>query len=311
MPATDTSKLDRRAASTNAGAGDELVPASTALRVALIALASDHGIRGELGLIFGRRADLHLARVSAPDNYDLDSLAGTTQGIGRAVKWMGLATAIDVAAYGCTSATVAVGEDAVLGSLRAALPGVPGTTPVTAALAALDHLGARRIVLLTPYPEPIHRAVAGYFAVRGLEIVDQTNLGLSVDREITEYRADELRARILRLDRRGADAIFVSCTSLRMAVLIPEIEAASGLPLVTSNQALAWHCLKLAGRQAGSRGSDACWRPGTDDLDRQGLVRSRDWDAPEARAARCSWSAAGAIRPASAGAFRRARVRRG
>jgi maleate isomerase len=136
-------------------------------------------------------------------------------------------------------------------SLAAALPGVPGTTPITATLAALAHLGARRIALLTPYPEAIHRAVADYLASRGLQIVDQASLGISVDREITEYPAGALRARILALDRRGVDAIFVSCTSLCIAAAIAEIESASGLlPLVTSNQALAWHCLQLAGRPA-------------------------------------------------------------
>ena len=100
----------------------------------------------------------------------------------------------------------------------------------------------------------IHRAVADFLIGRGLQIVDQASLGIAVDREITEYRADGLREQILRLDRCGADAIFVSCTSLRIAALIPEIEAASGLPLVTSNQALAWHCLTLAGRPAGLAG---------------------------------------------------------
>jgi maleate isomerase len=251
MSAIQSSDLKHGAAGAKTDGKTGPAPAvPSALRIALIALASDHGIRGELSLIFGRRAELHLARVSAPDNYDLASLAATTQGIGQAIKWMGLASSVDVAAYGCTSATVVVGEDAVMESLQAALPGVPGTTPITAALAALDHLGARRIALLTPYPEPIHRAVADYLAGRGLRIVDQASLGISVDREITEYRAKQLRAQILRLDRRGADAIFVSCTSLRIAGLIPEIEGASGLPLVTSNQALAWHCLKLAGRKA-------------------------------------------------------------
>jgi maleate isomerase len=245
MAASDSTQGQGPGPDTRAGSGAAAgkVARSAALRVALIALASDHGIRGELGLLLGRRAELHLARVSAPDGYDLASLAATAQGIGRAIKWMGLATSVDVAAYGCTSATVVVGEEAVKGRLQAALPGVPGTTPITAALAALAHLGARRIALLTPYPEPIHRAV-----------VDQASLGISVDREITEYPAEGLRARILALDRRGAEAIFVSCTSLRIAGAIAKIEAASGLPLITSNQALAWHCLQLAGRRASLAG---------------------------------------------------------
>jgi len=218
------------------------------LRAALIALASDHGIRGEMGLLFGRRAELHLARVSAPDKFDAKSLVATTADIGRAVRWMGLAHEVDVAAYGCTSATVIVGEAGVAESLQAALPGVPATTPITAARSALARLGVRRIALLTPYPRAIHRAVADYLTHHGLEIVDEKGLDIAIDHEITAYPAAELCARIMELDRRMAEAIFVSCTSLRIAGAIAGLEAATGLPVVTSNQALAWHCLELAGR---------------------------------------------------------------
>ena len=241
----------------NHGEGSDLTAAigpapspNAPLQIALIALASDHGIRGEMELLLGRRAELHLARVTAPDSYDLASLAATAGTMGRALDWMGAGACVDVAAYGCTSATVVVGEDSVKRRLRRALPHVRCTTPITAALAALDHLGARRIALLSPYPEPIHGAVARYLADRGLHLVDQATLGIATDRAITDYPAEGLRARILGLDRREADAIFVSCTSLRIVRAICQIETATGLPLVTSNQALAWHCLKLAGRSA-------------------------------------------------------------
>ena len=56
MSATESSDLSRRAAHTSVG--DGLASVSTVLRIALITLASDHGIRGELSLIFGRRAEL-------------------------------------------------------------------------------------------------------------------------------------------------------------------------------------------------------------------------------------------------------------
>ena len=141
MTAADPTDLQGQEGEAKGASAPTKTMCLAALRIALIALASDHGIRGELSLLFGRRAELHLARVSAPDNYDLASLAATTQGIGRAIKRMGLSTAVDVAAYGCTSATVVVGEEVVNRSLAAALPGVPGTTPITATLAALAHLG--------------------------------------------------------------------------------------------------------------------------------------------------------------------------
>ena len=45
----------------------------------------------------------------------------------------------------------------------------------------------------------------------------------------------------------GIDGVFVSCTSLRVAEIAAEVEAASGKPLLSSNLAMAWHCLRLAG----------------------------------------------------------------
>jgi maleate isomerase len=48
---------------------------------------------------------------------------------------------------------------------------------------------------------------------------------------------------------RGArlDAVFVSCTSLRLAESVAAIEAEAGIPVTSSDHALAWHCLRLAG----------------------------------------------------------------
>ena len=43
------------------------------------------------------------------------------------------------------------------------------------------------------------------------------------------------------------DAVFVSCTSVRLFDAVAEIEAECGLPVTSSNHALAWHCLRLAG----------------------------------------------------------------
>ena len=43
------------------------------------------------------------------------------------------------------------------------------------------------------------------------------------------------------------DAIFISCTSVKIADSITEIENEIGVPVTSSNHALAWHCLRLAG----------------------------------------------------------------
>ena len=43
------------------------------------------------------------------------------------------------------------------------------------------------------------------------------------------------------------DLVFISCTSLRVAELIPELERNLGVHVTSSNHALAWHMLRLSG----------------------------------------------------------------
>ena len=43
------------------------------------------------------------------------------------------------------------------------------------------------------------------------------------------------------------DAIFVSCTSLRVAEAAERLEERTCVPITSSNHAMAWHCLRLAG----------------------------------------------------------------
>ena len=43
------------------------------------------------------------------------------------------------------------------------------------------------------------------------------------------------------------DAVFVSCTSVRLMQACAELEKNLGIPLTSSNHAMAWHALRLAG----------------------------------------------------------------
>jgi len=58
--------------------------------------------------------------------------------------------------------------------------------------------------------------------------------------------------------RDGVEAVFASCTNLRSMAVIDAAEAALGKPVVTSNQAMFWHLLQLAGAGERARG----WGPG-------------------------------------------------
>ena len=45
----------------------------------------------------------------------------------------------------------------------------------------------------------------------------------------------------------GSDALLIACTDLPTLPLVPDLEAALGVPVVTSNNATLWAALRAAG----------------------------------------------------------------
>ena len=56
----------------------------------------------------------------------------------------------------------------------------------------------------------------------------------------------ELGARLL-ADDTGAEALFISCTATRAAEVVERLEALTGRPVITSNQAMIWQTMRAAG----------------------------------------------------------------
>src|SRR5262245_17060146 len=121
-------------------------------RIGLIVLATDHTIEHEFRQIY--RLDgvaLYESRIYNSSEINPATLAEMERGLETAAAVILPGTKLDVIAYGCTSGAVVIGEDKVSARIREARPGVACTTPITAGIAGLKKLGARRIALLTPY----------------------------------------------------------------------------------------------------------------------------------------------------------------
>ncbi len=141
-----------------------------------------------------------------------------------------------------------LGEEAIFAEIRKARPDVACTTPVTAALAAFKALGVRSIGLLTPYAPAINEGFVRYFEGRGLEIAAVATFDRRDDREAARISVASIEAAAERMATvPGVDAIFISCTSLRVAEAVKGLEQRIGVPVTSSNHAMAWHCLRLAG----------------------------------------------------------------
>jgi maleate isomerase len=216
--------------------------------IGLFALASDHAIESEVSrLLPPDEACLHVSRLVSSNSVSMQNLAGIAEGIETACSVLLPGSPLSVIAYGCTSGTVAAGEPRILEMLKRSKPGAAPTTPITAARAAFKALGISDLSVLTPYPREVHLAVVQHLESHGLNIVRSAYFGVSEDRRITEIDSESLESAIDELAHGDGRAIFVSCTALRVVADIARLERKTGKIILTSNQALAWHCLRLSG----------------------------------------------------------------
>jgi maleate isomerase len=219
-------------------------------RIGLIVLASDYTIEHEWRQIFAAApgAALYHSRIYNDNQITPETLRAMEPRIRDCADVFLPGAKMDVIAYGCTSASMAIGEEKVFERIREARPGVACTTPITAAFAAFDAFKARRIGVLTPYRADVNRIVADYIGARGYKVPVFGSFNEESDAVVASISPASIRAGVKRLAQEGGiDAVFVSCTSVRLAEAAADIEAEVGLPVTSSNHAMAWHALRLAG----------------------------------------------------------------
>lgn len=217
-------------------------------RFGLIALDSDLASERELRRLLPAGCDeLFVTRVRHGGQCDLQHLAAMGDELGRAASVLLPGTELDAIAYGCTSGTVAIGFDRVREAIQSAKPGTPVTTPISAARAAFRALGVDRIAMLTPYIEEVNRLLVDHLATEGVHVNTLASFGVHTDTEISSIPADAIMEAARAQDVGDARALFVCCTGLRVAGIIDALERETGLPVVTSNQAMAWEMLRRAG----------------------------------------------------------------
>ena len=140
-----------------------------------------------------------------------------------------------------------IGEKLVDQIIRSVHPQAKTSNPITACKAALTALGLRRIALVTPYPPEVTLEMQANLRTAGFDIMAVASFNQSDDFTVARIsRASILNAVLTIGAREEIDGVFVSCTSLRALAIIPDAEAQLGKPVISSNQALAWHLMRLA-----------------------------------------------------------------
>ena len=216
----------------------------------LIVLATDHTLEHEWRAMLGGLEGVayYESRLMNSPAITPETLREMEKDIAQASRLILPGERIDVIAFACTSGAMVIGDEAVAARIREARPGVACTTPLAAAVAGLKALGARRIALLTPYVDRLNRMMRDDIEVRGLQVSVMGSFNHENDNEVARIDAGSVERAVLELGaHESVDAVFVSCTSLRVATRVEALERQLGKPVTSSNHALAWHSLRLAG----------------------------------------------------------------
>lgn len=217
-------------------------------RVGLLALSTDLTTERDYARIVpADLAGVYVSRVAFDNPSTPENLRKMGPRLTASTELLLPDLALDVICYSCTAASVVIGDDAITDAVQAAKPGTPVVTPTGAARAALTTLGAKRISILTPYLVETSRPMADYFSQHGFDVCNLDCFGIADDREMALVSNDTIVEAACTAEASEADAIFISCTALPAIGAIAEIEARTGKPVVSSNQASAWACLNHAG----------------------------------------------------------------
>jgi len=224
-------------------------------------VAINYGSRARIGMLLpsGNQAaepqfhamlppgvSLHTTRLKLVGSSEADLLA-MAEHVEEAAELVADAGA-DLVVFHCTAvSTFSADLEKSIKARAARASGKRVTATSEALVAALRALGAKRIVMVSPYVKPINEREAAFLRGFGFEVLDLAGLDCPTAAAMMAVTPERWKSFALEHRDERADAYLISCTTVRSADVIEELELELGRPVLTSNTAAAWHCLRTLG----------------------------------------------------------------
>ena len=190
---------------------------------------------------------LYHSRIPMVPEVRSDTLAKMENDLPASARLLPPSLDFDVIGYGCTSASTVIGSENVARAIQSVFPRAKVTDPLAAVIAAGHRLEAKRLGFITPYVPEVSGRMHQRLTDAGFEIAGFGSFEEGNDRTVARIsEASIIRAAEKIAAAAPCDAIVISCTNLRTLNILKETEQNIGVPIISSNQALAWHMLRLA-----------------------------------------------------------------
>lgn len=153
-----------------------------------------------------------------------------------------------VIVFHCTANSMENGlahEAAIVKTVEKA-SGCSTMTTAQAIMQAFDRFGIKKLVLISPYVKETNAHEVKYLDEAGYTVVHELGLGLE-PHAYAQVTPAEWQKVVKENTRAEADGYFLSCTNTRMIEAIDDLEKELDKPVINSNQATIWACLKRLG----------------------------------------------------------------
>jgi maleate isomerase len=216
------------------------------LRLGMLLPSSNLAAEPDLRALLPEGCSVHTTRLKLAGASREDML-GMTEKVEEAALLLKDA-AMDLIVFHCTGVTTldpGMGERLV--ARIEETTGIPATSTAHGLVEAFGVLDTKRVVLVTPYPDNVNETETRFLEHFGIEVLGATGLGKSTGPDMIAVEPREWYELAMANRHDDADAYFLSCTTIRAAPIIAALERDIGKPVVTSNQAMVWHCLRKRG----------------------------------------------------------------
>ena len=216
-------------------------------RLGLIVLQVDETIEQDFRRLFAPdTVKLHISRVPSGAELTPDSIATMEAALPAAASL--LPCGVDVIGYACTSGTTLIGAERVRDLIMGAAQPRAVTDPLTAVLAQCHALGLSQIGIVSPYIASVADPIREAFESQGIAVRDTLSFGEEIEAKVARIAPASIANAARALARQTKlDGIFLSCTNLRTLDILDALAHELGIPVLSSNQCLAWHMASLSG----------------------------------------------------------------
>lgn len=220
-------------------------------QLGMIVLQSDETVEHDLRRLLPENAELLVTRIPSSLTVSSDSLGAMARDLTDAARLLPRGAELSVVGFGCTSGTAQIGAERIAELTRDGVATAAVTDPVSALIAACGHLGVSRLAVVSPYVEEVSARLMDVLAEAGITIAAFASFNEAEEEKVVRIAPQAIiDAAHVTAAKAPCDAVFLSCTNLRTLDVIAPIEAALGVPVLSSNLVLAWHMARLAGLEA-------------------------------------------------------------